>query len=228
MKINAEDLYKARGAYLRILSSADEKYKAGLIKRTGLQMFKCFVFLKDNYRIYRHYQDMMQYYEFHDPEQLRMTQIDYLYVAIKRGPQDISSFHGLTEIDKKYFETVTVLEKWMRIFDTGSLGEEESTERNLLSAVTCGENLLWELEKEEQKRQAWNLNKKNIRIGLINIYGNGILRYRWNVIETVRSHYQALEKEGADKLELESLGIYLFELESGDFQASEQRYRELF
>lgn len=228
LKINAEDLYKARGAYLRILSSADEKYKAGLIKRTGLQMFKCFVFLKDNYRIYRHYQDMMQYYEFHDPEQLRMTQIDYLYVAIKRGPQDISSFHGLTEIDKKYFETVTVLEKWMRIFDTGSLGEEESTERNLLSAVTCGENLLRELEKEEQKRQAWNLNKKNIRIGLINIYGNGILRYRWNVIETVRSHYQALEKEGADKLELESLGIYLFELESGDFQASEQRYREFF
>lgn len=228
LKINAEDLYKARGAYLRILSSADEKYKAGLIKRTGLQMFKCFVFLKDNYRIYRHYQDMMQYYEFHDPEQLRMTQIDYLYVAIKRGPQDISSFQGLTETDKKYFETVTVLEKWMRIFDTGSIEEEESTERNLLSAASCGESMLRELEKEEQDGKVWNLNKKNIRIGLINIYGNGILRYRWNAIDTVKSHYQALEKEGADKRELESLEIYLFELESGDFQASEQRYREFF
>lgn len=226
LKINQADLYKARNSYLRILAAADERYKAGLIKRTGLQMFKCFVFLKDNYRIYRHYQDMMEYYEFQDREQLRMTQIDYLYVAIKRGRQKISSFQGLTKNDKKYFELLTELETWMRIFDSGISKKVEIPQNDLLRLVSYAEKVLQELEKETENEQ--NLNRNILRIDLINLYGNGILRYRWSAIDAVKRHYQALEKEKAEELELESLGLYLFELESGDYQASERKYREFF
>lgn len=228
LKINQADLYKARNSYLRILSAADERYKAGLIKRTGLQMFKCFVFLKDNYRIYRHYQDMVEYYEFQDREQLRMTQIDYLYVAIKRGRQEIDSFQGLTKNDKKYFELLTQLETWMRIFDSGISKKVEIAQNDLLGLISYAEKVLQELEKETEYENERNLNRKVLRIDLINLYGNGILRYRWSAIDAVKRHYQALEKERAEEPELESLSIYLFELESGDYQASEKKYREFF
>lgn len=87
LKIDEASLGKARDAFLTVLTAADELYLKVMIRRIGPLVFKCFYFLHDDYRVYRHYRDRMKYFEFPNQEMLRDIQRCYLDVAIRCYPK---------------------------------------------------------------------------------------------------------------------------------------------
>lgn len=221
LKIDAAEIEKARDAYLRVLSAADELYLSGMIKRTGLQMFKCFFFLRDNFRIYKHYHDLMKYFDFPEPEVLRDVQLCYLQVAIEKETVDLSEYEGLTEHDRHFYELVILLKAPMAQFNGGILVPARISEGELRELLAEAESRLRELVKTQTDDR---LNFDGIRTTLINLYGNGILRYNWQAISEVKRHYSQLKNPDA----AEFLELYVDELESINFSESEQRYKAFF
>lgn len=220
-KIDQDALGKGRDAFLRVLEAADEMWLKGTIRRVGPLMFKCFCFIQDNFRIYKHYHDLMKYFEFPNQDMLRDIQICYLGVATLREPVNLTEYTGLTEYDRKFFELANLLQTSLRMLDHGinipvSIGELE-----LLNIISEGEKRLRGL-MDTQTDDYIGFDK--IHQDFINLYGNGILRYGWQAISDVKRHFEAI----VHPLGIEILALYINELEIDNFALSEQEYNRYF
>ena len=220
-RIDQDAIDKGRDAFLRVLAVADEMWLKGTIRRVGPLMFKCFYFMHDNFRIYKHYHDMMKYFEFPDQEMLRDIQICYLEVATLKEQVDLNEYKGLTEHDRKFFELTNLLRIPLMMFSEGISVTAPITEGELLKIISEGEKRLQELIDTQRDDR---LGFDKIHENFINLYGNGILRYRWMSISEVKRHSMAI----VHPLETETLELYIRELESDDFAASEQDYIRYF
>lgn len=220
LKIHQGEIEKAREALLRVFSSADEMWIKGTFRRAGLQIFKCFYFMHDNFRIYKHYHDVIKYYEFQDKETKRDVQICYLDIAIQKEPINLDGFDALTEHDKKYYELVSILEGPMRLFHDALTVNPPITERELSDILSEAERRLQELvETKTDDRIGFD----GIRSTLINLYGNGILRYHWKAISAIEKHLSELKKPLAD-----IFSVYLEELQADDLTLIEKRYSSFY
>lgn len=220
-KIDRGEIDKARDAFLRVFAAADEMWLKGTFRRAGLQVFKCFFFMHDNFRIYKHYHDLMKYYEFQDQEIKRDIQICYIDVALKKEALNLDDFDALTEHDKKFYKLVMLLEEPMRLLDRGITQPASITEERLLQILAEGEKKLQELVATQMDDR---LGFDGIHSAFANIYGNGIMRYHWQAIAEVKRHCSAIKNPAG----IESFRIYIDELQSDDLDSIEQRYEELF
>lgn len=220
-KIYQGEIEKARDALLRVFSAADEMWLKGTFKRAGLQVFKCFYFMRDNFRIFKHYHDVMKYFEFPDKETKRDIQICYLDVAIKKEPQNFDDFDALTENDKKFFELAQLLEVPMRAFNCSITVDAPITEGELFSTLTEAEKRLQELIDTQTDDR---LGFDGIHGTLINLYGNGILRYKWRAISDAERHRAVIKNPLAG----ESFDIYLEELQTWNIGYIGNKYRAFF
>lgn len=220
-RIDQDAIDKGRDAFLRVLTVADEMWLKGTIRRAGPLMFKCFYFMHDNFRVYKHYHDMMKYFEFPDQEMLRDIQICYLEVATLKEQVDLKEYKGLTEHDRKFFELTNLLRIPLMMFNEGISVPAPIKEGELLKLISEGERLLQELIDTQTDDR---LGFDKIHEDFINLYGNGILRYHWMAISEVKRHAEAV----VHPLEAEVLELYVRELESGDFASSEQAYIRYF
>ena len=193
----------------------------GTFRRAGLQVFKCFYFMHDNFRIFKHYHDVMKYFEFPDNETKRDIQICYLEVAIKKEAQKLDLFDALTEHDKKFFELAQLLEAPMKAFNGGITVDVQITERELLNILNEAEQRLQELMDTQIDDR---LGFDGIHGTLINLYGNGILRYKWRAISDVERHRAAIQNPLAKK----TFDIYLEELQTDNIGYIEEKYRVFF
>ena len=221
LKIHQGEIEKARDALLRVFSAADEMWLKGTFRRAGLQIFKCFYFMHDHFRIFKHYHDVMKYFEFPDKETKRDIQICYLEVAIKKESQKFDEYDALTEHDRRFFSLVQMLEYPMRVFNGGLAVEAGIGERELLEIITTAEK---EIEELIETQTDDRLGFDGIHSTLINLYGNGILRFRWRALPDVKRHMAAMKKP----LAKETFDIYLEELQTEDISAVEMKYKEFF
>lgn len=220
-KIDIAAIEKARDAYLRVMEAADQRYFAGMIQRTGFQLFKCFHFLQDNFRVYTHYHDLVKYYPFPNQQVLRDVQNCYLRVAIKKDTVvDFSQFQALTDGDMQYFALASKLElaKMERCgaILTPPVPEWEEPFRKFMD--TAEEEL-----RAFEKEQPGDARLEELRSCLIDLYGYGVLHYVWST-EPVRTHFGKIQNPKAR----ECLSLYLEELELRDFAVSEKHYQEYF
>ncbi len=118
-RIKPGEIDKARDAFLRVFSAADEMWLKGTFRRAGLPVFKCFFFMHDNFRIFKHYHDVMKYVDFPDQETKRDIQICYIDVAIHKEPLNLDEFDALTDHDKRFYELAMQLEIPLRSFSGG-------------------------------------------------------------------------------------------------------------
>ena len=221
IKIDQDELEKSRDAFLRVLSAADEMWLRGTIRRAGPLMFKCFYFMHDNYRIYKHYHDMMMYFDFPDNETLRDIQICYLEVAIQKEPVNLDEYKGLTVSDKKFFELIQLLHLPPQMFIGGMQTQAYITEEELHKKIEEGESLLRELI---DIRSDERIGYDGIHTIFINLYGVGIIRYGWRAITEVRRHAEEIIHSAGQ----ESIDLFIYELDSNDLESSEKKYREFF
>lgn len=163
-QIDQDAIDKSRDAFLRVLAAADEMWLKGTIRRAGPLMFKCFYFMHDNFRIYKHYHDMMKYFEFPDQEMLRDIQICYLEVATLKEQVDFNEYEGLTEHDRKFFELVNLLRIPLMMFHEGISASAPIKEGGLLKLINEGEKRLQEMNR---------VNDDDIRRTLINFQRAG-------------------------------------------------------
>lgn len=221
LKIYNGEIEKAREALLRVFSYADEMWVKGTFRRAGLQIFKCFYFMNDKFRIYKHYHDVMKYFTFPDTETKRDIQICYLETAILKERVDLNEFEALTDYDKAFFELQIILNESMRLFDGGVLVDAPISEKQLLMVIDEAERRLKQLiDTREDDRLGFD----GIHSQLINLYGNGILRYHWNAVPAVEHHMSEMKMPLAD----ETFSIYLEELKTDDIGAIEEKYKKLF
>lgn len=220
-RIEHSEIEKSRDAYLRVISAADNLYFRGMVKRGGLQMFKCFYFIPDNFRIYKHYHDLATYYEFHNEEELRDVQLCYLEVAIKKEDVDLSEFQALTEFDRKFYELSMMMEKLMKQLESGLNTSHVITERVLQNCLSDAEKKLKELDRANADG-CHSLN--GIHSAFINLYRFGILLYKWQAISEVKRHISALQNID----DMTYFRLYVDELESNDFEKIEVKYKDLF
>ena len=220
-RIDQDAIDKGRDAFLRVLAVADDMWLKGTIRRVGPLMFKCFYFMHDNFRIYKHYHDMMRYFEFPDQEMLRDIQICYLEVATLKEQVDLNEYKGLTEHDKKFFELTDLLRIPLMMFHDGINCPAPISEAELLRIIDEGERQLQELIDTQTDDR---LGFDKIHEDFINLYGNGILRYHWMAISEVKRHAEAI----VHPLETEVLELYIRELELEDFATSEQEFIRYF
>lgn len=223
LKLDNSSLDKARDSFLRILSAGDELWIKGSFSRAGLPIFKCFYFLHDEFRIYKHYHDVIKYYDFHNRDEKRDIQICYLETAIRKESVDLKEFDALNDFDRSYFELVQLLENPMRQFDFGLAVKAPVTEAHLLSILEDAEKRLASLV--DQGRNIHNgPSFDGIHVAMINLYGNGIQRFRWEALTAVKHHFAEVKHT----LSRESLAIYLDELEYNDFERSEKKFENFF
>lgn len=218
-RIDQRALYLARDAFLQVFSSADEMWLKGTFRRAGLQIFKCFYFLHDNFRVYKHYQDVIRYSDFTQPGVKRDIQICYLDVAVKKGPVDLSQFDALTDHDKQFYELVMLLEKPMQLL----CGEicRPVPEKELLDILADGESRLRELVETQTDDR---LGYDRIHSVFANLYGTGMIRYHWQTVEEVKRHCAQMKDPAARK----AFQIYIEELQTDEFEAIEKKYRDAF
>lgn len=221
LKIDQNEIEKARDAYLRVLSAADELYYKGLIQRTGLQMFKCFFFMHDNFRIFKHYHDLIKYFKFPDTEVRRDVQLCFLEVAVHKGPFELDKFDALKDHDRKFYSLVMDLNIPMKSFNGGIGVESPIRETDLLAMVSDAEKQIIELKSSQEDD---HLNFEGIHTTMINLYGNGILRYHWCALPEVKRHADLLVHPERKKF----ISLFVHELEIQDFETSEREYREFF
>lgn len=220
-RIDQDAIDKGRDAFLRVLAAADEIWLKGTIRRVGPLMFKCFYFMHDNFRIYKHYHDMIKYFDFPDQEMLRDFQICYLEVALEKEPVNLDEFKGLTDHDRKLFSLTNLLRYPLRLFNGSIHVPAPIQERELLQLIGEGERRLQELIDTQTDDR---LGFDKIHEDFINLYGNGILRYHWSALSEVKRHVAAIKHP----LETEVLKFYIRELESDDFEVSEKEYNDYF
>lgn len=220
-RIHTDAIEKARDALLRVFSAADEMWLKGTFGRAGLQIFKCFYFMHDNFRIYKHYHDVMKYFDFPDGETKRDIQLCYLDVAIRKEPVNIDDYDALTDHDKKFYELAILLEAPMRLFNVGLDIQAPISEKELLNVLTDGEKRLQELiETQTDDRLGFD----GVHTSFANLYGNGIMRFQWHAISEVKRHCESIKNPTG----IESFQIYIDELETYDFKAIENRYKAFF
>lgn len=220
-RIDQDAIAKGRDAFLRVLSAADEMWLMGTIRRVGPLMFKCFYFMHDNFRIYKHYHDMIKYFEFPDREMLRDIQLCYLEVALEKETVNLDDFDGLTEYDKKFIGLTNLLRYPLRLFDGGIHVPASMQESELFQLIGEGERRLQELIDTQTDDR---LGFDKIHQDFINLYGNGILRYHWSALSEIKRHAAAIKHP----LETEVLQLYIRELELDDFARSEKEYNDYF
>lgn len=220
-KIKPAEIEKARDAFLRVFSAADEMWLKGTFRRAGLPVFKCFYFLHDNFRIYKHYHDVMKYVDFPDRETKRDIQLCYLDVAIRKEPVKLEDFDALTDHDRKFYELAMLLEGPMRLFSEGLSVQAPITERELAEIITDGERRLKELIDTQTDDR---LGFDGLHSAFINLYGNAIMRYKWQVISEVRRHCECIRNPRA----MESFQIYVDELQTDDLNTIEKRYETYY
>lgn len=220
-KIKPDIIEKARDAFLRVFSAADEMWLKGSFGRAGLQVFKCFYFMHDSFRIYKHYHDVMKYAAFPDKETKRDIQLCYIDVAIHKEPLNLDDFDAITERDKRYYELEMLLQTPLRLFVDGLAVEAPVSESELLSILTEGEKRLQNLiEIEPDDRLDFDV----LHSAFANLYGNGIMRYQWLTLAQVKKHVAEIRKpRGAEIFE-----IYIDELQAKDLSVIEERYKEQF
>lgn len=221
LKIYQGEIEKARDAFLRVFSAADEMWMKGTFRRAGLQIFKCFCFMHDNFRIYKHYHDVVKYVEFQDKEAKRDIQICYLDIAIHKEPIHLDDFDALTEHDKKYYELVGFLEGPMRLFNDALNVNPPITEKELLYILSEAERRLKELVETQIDDR---IGLDSVRSTLINLYGYGILHYRWKAISAVEKHFAEIK----NLLTADIFSVYLEELQSDDLTLIEGRYSSFY
>ena len=220
-RIHTDAIEKARDALLRVFSAADEMWLKGTFGRAGLQIFKCFYFMHDNFRIYKHYHDVMKYFDFPDGETKRDIQLCYLDVAIRKEPVNIDDYDALTDHDKKFYELAILLEAPMRLFNVGLDIQAPISEKELLNVLTDGEKRLQELiETQTDDRLGFD----GVHTSFANLYGNGIMRFQWHAVSEVKRHCESIKNPTG----IESFQIYIDELETDDFKAIENRYKAFF
>lgn len=220
-KIDSGEIDKARQAFLSVFSAADELWMKGTFKRAGLHVFKCFYFIKDNFRILKHYHEVIKYYEFPNLETKRDVQICYLDVAIKVGPLNLEDFDALTEHDKKFYELALILEKTMKLFNGGLVVPAPVKEEDLFSMIADGENRLHNLIATQKDKR---LSFDGLHTVFINLYGNCIMRYKWNAIMEVKRHFAAIKNH----LGIDAIIIYIKELQIDCFEDIEKQYIDFF
>ncbi|MDC7286919.1 serine protease [Blautia schinkii] len=220
LKIDQSEIEKARDAYLRLMDTADDLYFRGMISRTGIQMYKCFYFMHDNFRIYRHYKDLIKYYRFHNQEEKRDIQRCYLEVAVLKEPVDLCAFDALTERDREFISLSTLVHSVLKLFGQGISAPVSITEKELHDVLKEAEKKLANLVGSQAQNQLY----EGIRIALINLYGNGVLRFQWDALPQIRMHFSYIKNE----LAAESIGLYVDELERKDFTVSEKKYKQFF
>ena len=218
--LDQDALEKSRDAFLRVLSVADEMWYRGTIKRCGPLMFMCFFFLHDNFRVYKHYHDLMKYYTFHDKKELREIQMNYLDVAHFSELEDLNNYEGLTKLDKKYFELIRLLKNYLNHFDDKYFNTSIQ-ETDLHHIISEGEKQINEIGEANSDK---SICLDNAHCILINLYGRGIALYKWIAISEVKRHLEVIE----NPRELEIMGLYVRELESDDFQSAEKEYSDYF
>lgn len=221
LEIHESEIEKARDAYLRVLSAADELYYKGLIQRTGLQMFKCFFFMHDNFRIYKHYHDLIKYFDFPDTEVKRDVQLCYLEVAILKGPVNLDEFDALNEHDRAFYSLVVDLNISMAMFNGGISVSAPIQERELLSLLINAEKRIADLKAIQTDDR---LNFDGIHTTMVNLYGNGVLRYHWCAVSEVRRHAEQLKNQEGKKF----ISLFVHELEMQNFEESEREYEAFF
>lgn len=221
LKIDIASIELARDAFLRVFSSADEMWMKGTFRRAGLLIFKCFYFLHDNFRIYKHYQDAIKYIDFPDNETKRDIQKCYLDIAIQNGPVNIDDYDALTDYDRDCYQLMTLLAKPMKQIDKFSGNTIKLSEADLLAIIKEGEEQLAHIISEQEGGQD---SIDGIHSSFINIYGYGILKYHWNAIPEVRRHYEAVQNARAR----EAFDIYIDELHAENPEIIEERYHALF
>ena len=221
IRIDMAALEKSRNAFLMVLNEGDQLWKKGTIRRVGPQMFKCFYFSRDNYRVYKHYEDLMCYSEFFDSNMLRDLQCSYLSVAVKIRPVDLNHFKGLSDYDRKYFELFSQLYKGLSEFRDESIYTPGINERELYKLIHTGEHHLQQLTDMSDGE---NLELDTIHSVFINLYGVGIRKYAWNSLIEVKRHEDAIR----NPLAKEVIHLYVRELEIKDFEASAKDFEQFF
>lgn len=177
--------------------------------------------MHDNFRIYKHYHDVMKYFDFPDGETKRDIQLCYLDVAIRKEPVNIDDYDALTDHDKKFYELAILLEAPMRLFNVGLDIQAPISEKELLNVLTDGEKRLQELiETQTDDRLGFD----GVHTSFANLYGNGIMRFQWHAISEVKRHCESIKNPTG----IESFQIYIDELETYDFKAIENRYKAFF
>lgn len=220
-KIKSKEIEKARDAFLRMFSAADEMWLKGTFRRAGLQAFKCFYFLHDNFRIFKHYHDVMKYVNFPDLETKRDIQLCYLDVAIRKEPVVLNDFDALTEHDRKFYELIILLETPMRLFNGGLIAPAPIKESELASIIVEGESRLKELIDTQTDNR---LGFDGLHSAFANLYGNAIMRYKWQAISEVERHCKSIKNPRG----IESFQIYIDELQSDEFTEIEKRYKKYY
>lgn len=220
-RIKPGEIDKARDAFLRVFSAADEMWLKGTFRRAGLPVFKCFFFMHDNFRIFKHYHDVIKYVDFPDQETKRDIQICYIDVAIHKEPLNLNDFDALTDHDKRFYELAMQLEGPMRSFGGGLAVESQVTEVELLNTLISGERALKELiDTQVDDRIGFD----GLHSVFANLYGNGILRFHWQALSEVKRHINAI----ANPAGIESFKIYIDELQAEELATIEKRYEAFF
>ncbi len=221
-KIDKGEIDKARDIFLRVLAAGDEMWLKGTIKRLGLLLFKCFYFIRDNFRISKHYHDLLKYYEFHSREEKRDIQCCYLDIVSKYEDIDLNDYDALTEYDKNFFGLLLLLKEPMKSFNH-SVGKQIPIEQDkLVDVIQRGEAILQKLIKlsSDDDRPRYD----SIHIDFIYLYGNGKIRYNWDVFDEINRHFNEITNLRAK----EAVEIYINELNSVNKQDVEKLYIGLF
>lgn len=219
-KIELAEIEKARDAFLCVFSAADEMWLKGAFRRNGLPIFKCFCFMHDNFRIYKHYHDVMKYVDFPDHETKRDIQLCYLDVAIRKGAVNLEEFDALTEHDRKFYELVISLDAPMRWLG-GLTTQAQISEDTLAKILVDGEAKLKELVDTQMDDR---LGFDGLHSTFANLYGNAIMRYKWQAISEVKRHCGEIKSPKA----IETFQIFIDELQTEEFDAIEKRYEAYF
>lgn len=220
-KINVSDIEKAREALLRVLDNADDLWLQGSFKRAGLLIFKCFYFLHDNFRVYKLYQDIIRYCNFPNRSVIRDVQCCYLETLVGMDEWSLEGFDALTDYDKRYFSTLRILEKTIGRFHDGLAVSCEISQAQLLSVISDCENEIKTLNSEPGEDRG---KLDRLRIHMISLYGNGILRYGWNAVTEVERHMQMMTQI----TNRDQLTLYLEELKADNIYDIENKYADYY
>ena len=220
-KINLKELDKARDILLRVISTGDEMWLKGTFERAGLVIFKCFYFSHDNFRIYKHYRDLMKYTIFPNLESKRDVQICYIEATMRKEPLNLNEFDSLKDSDKKYFELLIQLDSMLKEFNDGFNCDTKLTETSIFNSLIAAEKSLQQLiEVKTDDRLSFDA----VHIMLAKLYGIGIMKFSWQAINEVKFHVNAV----VNNINSETLTIFVDELQSNDLAGIEKRYETLF
>lgn len=110
--------------------------------------------MHDNFRIYKHYHDVMKYFDFPDGETKRDIQLCYLDVAIRKEPVNIDDYDALTDHDKKFYELAYCLKLRCACLMLALTYKLRYRRRNFLMSLQMGKTAS-RVNRNADGRQAW-------------------------------------------------------------------------